>query len=165
MSNWTARVEWTRVTYNEAEIDDLIDRLAGHSAAIGLEHDPGEFHPKTYSAIITLDASSLRQATTTALQIVEAATREKANGIEVMRTHEFDRRVDEPTFPELVGYAEIAEMAGVSRQRAAQLADAEGFPPAVVRVKSGPLRVRKQVVGWLSRWERKAGRPKSQVEA
>lgn len=163
MTSWTIRVEWTHITYNMTEIDELVDQLVGYSPAISLEHDPGEFYPKIYSATITLEAPSLRQATTSALQLVEAAISQKADGIEVLRTYEFDRRIDAPTFPELVGYAEIAELAGVSRQRAAQLAELDGFPPAVVRVKSGPLRVKAQVEGWLSRWERKAGRPAKAV--
>jgi hypothetical protein len=93
-------------------------------------------------------------------QTSEDAAGVKATGLEVLDTAEHHRRTEQPTVPPLVGFAEIAEMAGVSRQRAWQLADLTGFPPAVVETQSGPPRVRTQVEGWLSRWERKAGRPK-----
>ena len=66
----------------------------------------------------------------------------------------------EPAIPPLVGYAEIAEMAGVSRQRARELPNLPDFPPAVTETSSkGPLRVRSQVANWIQGWERRAGRP------
>lgn len=161
MTNWTIRVDW--LDYgggpNDAELDNLVDALAEHHAAISTEHDKPNY-PVRMSATITLEAGSLRQAVAAALQTVEAAAGHKACGLEVLATHEYDHRAAEPSIPELVGYAEIAELAGVSRQRAAQLADIEGFPPAVVQVKAGPLRVRRQVEAWLANWQRKSGRPK-----
>lgn len=61
--------------------------------------------------------------------------------------------------PELVGYAEIATMAGVSRQRARELSGKPGFPPPAVVTASGPLRVKAEFELWLSSWERTPGRP------
>jgi hypothetical protein len=61
--------------------------------------------------------------------------------------------------PELVGYAEIAAMAAVSRQRARELPGKPGFPPPAVTTASGPLRVKADVEQWLSSWDRTAGRP------
>jgi hypothetical protein len=48
--------------------------------------------------------------------------------------------------PELVGYAEIATMAAVSRQRARELPGKPGFPPPAVTTATGPLRVKADVL-------------------
>jgi hypothetical protein len=61
--------------------------------------------------------------------------------------------------PELVGYAEIATMAAVSRQRARELPGKPGFPPPAVTTATGPLRVKADVELWLSSWDRTPGRP------
>lgn len=66
------------------------------------------------------------------LHVVEDALGVRAGGVEVLSAREYDRRVAQPLVPSLVYYAEIAEMAGVSRQRARQLAEVRGFPPAAV---------------------------------
>jgi hypothetical protein len=95
----------------------------------------------------------------TALRAVEVAAASVPTGVQVLPTAEYDRRSAQPSLPELVGYAEVADMAGVSRQRARQLARLPGFPAAVVETRSGPLRVRSQVETWLTR-ERKPGRPR-----
>jgi hypothetical protein len=163
MSNtrsWTVRVNWLdhEGGPNDNELERILSELAGRHAAINLEPDD-EHGFVRMCATVTLEAASLRQAVAAALADVEAATRSRAYGLEVLPTHEFDRMLNRPSIPELVGYAEIAQMAGVSRQRAAQLPEIPGFPPAVVQVRAGPLRVRRQVAAWLSGWERKNGRP------
>lgn len=159
MTSYTARVEWMRhVTISETELDELLDALAGYSPAIAPEDSP-EHGPWILSATITLEAGTLRQAIAAALQAVETATEHKALAVEVLPTHEFDRRVDQPLIPPLVGNAEIARMLGVSRQRAGQLVDVDGFPPAAVTTQAGPLRIKSQVEAWAHTWQRKSGRP------
>lgn len=166
-TSWTARVEWLDHTggYNEARIDEIVDALEGLSPALGFEHDDRPGYPVACSATVTLEDSSLRQAFAAAVKAVEAATGARAIAAEVLPTHEFDRRQEIPTIPDLVGLSEIARMADVSRQRAAQLTALEGFPPAVVTVGSGGgLRVKSQVDLWLRAWERKPGRPKAAAD-
>jgi len=65
-----------------------------------------------------------------------------------------------PVIPDLVSYAEIAEIAGVSRQRARQFADIEGFPKPVVETAAGPLRLKASVEAWVERRNTKPGRPR-----
>ncbi|GAA5203106.1 hypothetical protein GCM10025773_32100 [Microbacterium jejuense] len=50
---------------------------------------------------------------------------------------------------EVVGYAEIADMAQVSRQAARAWADNPTFPPAVIETAQGPLRAKDAVQAWL----------------
>lgn len=159
--SFTAEVDWqTDVAMSDAALGEMLDRLADHSPAIVRSPDPAPAGAEAWTTSITLEASTLRQATKDALQLVEDATGVKAVGVQVLPSDLHDWRAEEPSIPELVGYAEVADLAGVSRQRARQLADLPGFPPAVVETAAGPLRVRAQVEGWLARWERKSGRPR-----
>lgn len=161
---WNVRVDWTRtVTYNEADLEEILEQLADLHPALGVDEANEPEYQSRYSATLTLPATSLRQAVATGLRRVEDATGEKANGVEALTQREAERRLAEPQIPELVGHAEIADMLGVSRQRAAQLAERPGFPPAVVTTKTGPLRVKSQVEAWVTTWDRKGGRPKKQT--
>lgn len=157
-TSWVARVEWvTPDTYDEAALDLVMDHLAGHDPAIAAGPEAG-----TYSATVTISASTLRRAIAAALELVAGATGETLTGIEVLPADVHDARVLEPVVPDLVGYAEIAELLGVSRQRAAQLAaEHADFPAAVVATKAGPLRTRAGVETWARTWARKSGRPKA----
>ena len=71
-----------------------------------------------------------------------------------------EAELDAPLFPEVVGYSEIAEMAGVTRQRARALAGKEGFPAPVIETKAGPLMRKAAVEAWLEHWDRSTGRPR-----
>ena len=48
----------------------------------------------------------------------------------------------------LMGLTEVARLLGVSRQRAHQLAQAEGFPAPTVQLASGPVWETKDVEEW-----------------
>ena len=60
-------------------------------------------------------------------------------------------------FPKLAGLAEIASLAGVSRQRAGQLAAHPDFPQPVQRLAMGPVWREADVQAFLAT-PRKAGR-------
>lgn len=163
MTSWTARVEWTPSRPpTGAELGDILDRLAHYSPSVSAHQArSADGATETWAACISLQEGSLRKVTALAMALVERATGERATGVEVLRTSEQDRRVGEHSIPELVGYAEIAAMAGVSRQRARQLADLQSFPAAVARTQAGPLWDKAQVEAWIERWKRKSeGRPR-----
>jgi hypothetical protein len=163
MKHWQATVEWaTTDTYSEDALDVLMDHLEGHDAAAGPNSLPAtDPDGRDYwAAVVTVEANTLRQAIAAALELVEGATGEKATAVEVLPDDVAEARALAPSIPELVGYAEIAEMFGVTRQRARQLVDLPGFPAAVVETTAGPLRVRRQVEVWGQTWERKSGRPR-----
>jgi predicted DNA-binding transcriptional regulator AlpA len=54
----------------------------------------------------------------------------------------------------LMGTSEIAKLLGVSRQRANQLAQREGFPEPIARLAAGPI----WEAGAVEQWARDAGR-------
>jgi len=60
-------------------------------------------------------------------------------------------------FPKLAGLAEVASLAGVSRQRAGQLAAHPDFPEPVQRLAMGPVWREADVVKFLAT-PRKPGR-------
>jgi len=60
---------------------------------------------------------------------------------------------------DLVTLSDIAEMAGVSRQRAFILVKRPDFPAALAHPRTGPLWDRTQVKSFLASWRRKRGRP------
>lgn len=82
-----------------------------------------EYHPATgrgprgrVQVIITLPATSLAQAASTALAVVGAAGVAPTLSLEVLPTVEYDRRHGLQPLPELVSVTQAAEIAGVSRQ-------------------------------------------------
>jgi predicted DNA-binding transcriptional regulator AlpA len=56
-----------------------------------------------------------------------------------------------------VRIVEIAELLGVSKQRAHQLADKDGFPAPVAEDGRGPLWDRREVAAWAKVWRREKG--------
>ena len=60
-------------------------------------------------------------------------------------------------FPKLAGLAEVASLAGVSRQRAGQLASHPDFPEPVDRLAMGPVWIEADVAKFLAT-ERRPGR-------
>lgn len=83
--------------------------------------------------------------------------------IEVVRESEHQRRADEPTMPELMSAAEIADELGISRQRVHQLRDTEAFPAPLADLRGGAVWDAKAIRKFNEGWERKPGRPKKNV--
>lgn len=157
-NTWHVRVDLPAQDIDQDRAIELLNQLGDLRAGV---------IPTDDALVITVnvEAGSLRQAIAAALQHVEAATSTKAVGIEALTHDEIERRLTEPVIPDLVGYAEIAGMLGVSRARARQLAELEGFPPAVVTTATGPLRVRAAVEEWAKTRRTHAGRPRKSETA
>ncbi|GAA5035516.1 hypothetical protein [Actinopolymorpha pittospori] len=161
MTIWAARVEWYEAGDTTANgLATIAETLEPHRAAVGRELEPDRA-----SACLVVESKALPQAVDLAMRLVRDAVQEAGRrfdplGVEVLDEETFVARVTKPSIPPLVGYAEIAEIAGVSRQRARELATLQGFPPTVVATLSGPLWVRSQVEAWLAKVERQPGRPR-----
>lgn len=63
-------------------------------------------------------------------------------------------------FPKLAGLAEIASLAGVTRQRASQIAAHPGFPKPVDRLAMGPVWREADVKAFLDAPRKPGRRPK-----
>lgn len=129
---------------------DVMDRLGEYGAAMSVAQDlsGGAIRLTMTSdsaANAALDAIDLVRDDLTANQVEHSIT-----GVAVQNPDAFQAEMDAPAFPQVVGYAEIAELAGVSRQRARQFADIPGFPEPVIVTAQGPLMAKTAVTRWLS---------------
>ena len=156
---WSVHTELHSITTPDSVLDEMTDLLAGYSPAVG-------FAPNGNVSIdMTVEASTARQAIDRALKAITKAARDAGAsdvvlGVELMTEAEQERRLTTPQIPELCGLSEVGDILGVTRQRAGQLAsDNDDFPPAVARLKAGPVYVKWQVEAFKSRWARRAGRP------
>jgi hypothetical protein len=59
-----------------------------------------------------------------------------------------------------VGVSEVAELLGITRQRASVLQTRMGFPAPMQVLAGGPVWRRSAVDRFASTWERKVGRPR-----
>lgn len=79
--------------------------------------------------------------------------------LEVMHIAEQTDDIERPLYEHLVGTTEVADLLGVSRQRAHALArEHPGFPVPLVRLSSGPIWDRHAVERFAERWDRRPGR-------
>ena len=80
--------------------------------------------------------------------------------VEATEWTEFERQLIEPTHPDLIGVAELADMLDVSKQRASELARQSTFPQPIAQLASGPVWLEPTVQRFVSEWERRPGRPR-----
>lgn len=85
--------------------------------------------------------------------------------IDAMTYAEQDRDLATPNFPELVGIAEVAQILGVTRQRASQLQTKTTFPAPVAVLKAGPVWTRPSLNAFAEQWERRPGHPRKEPPA
>ncbi|WP_223690124.1 hypothetical protein [Leifsonia poae] len=161
MTSWQASVSFvSATTFTEDAAFDTIDALTNHGAAMSVEHDlTGGTVVLSVEAATPLDAATeaSRLVTTTAESTLGSIN---VTRLEVLSEAAVDAELERPLFPEVVGYAEIADMAGVSRQRARQFASINGFPSPVIETAQGPLMGRHAVERWLETRNTSGGRPR-----
>jgi len=144
---------------DDDELGDLGDLLGDHGAAIAAS-DRG------LSVTLTVDADTAYAAHASAEEIVSdclaklGAAVAGLDAVEVMTVEEQDRRLAEPAIPQLAGVTEVAEMLGVSRQRASALTAHPAAPTPVARLASGPVYVRDSWCRFAETWPRRGGRPR-----
>lgn len=113
--------------------------------------------------VLHTEAATCKQAADDILRnardtIQAAGLRMQPAGLHIQTRDDFDRGVIRPPLPTLVGYAEIAKILGVSRQRARVVAERPDFPAVASQTGAGPLYARSQVEAFDRNWERRTGR-------
>lgn len=150
-TTWHARLDWVTTSPAAPEdVFDLMNTLTDHAPSASLTPDE---HAGTVT--IAVEADSFDDALSSALGATRAALQQhlptaSVTGVEVIDSDAMDRELARPIFPEVVGYAEIAELAGVSRQRARAFRQIPGFPPPVIETAQGPLMARGAVEAWVA---------------
>lgn len=128
MAEFNARIEYQ----TREDIDDaLLEALTEYGPATG------RAERGWVEVYITVPATTLRQAFSTALAVAEAAVQVPVLAVEVLPTAEFDARNGLAPLPELVSVTEAAALLGVSRQAVLQ------------RLESGSLPGRKVGNAWV----------------
>lgn len=147
-----------------AEIDpdafvDITEALADMSAVATVDRDL-----KGGGISLFVDAETPAAAAERAVGLISSKIDGSiVVGLEVQTEEAFEAGLSRPTFPEVVGYAEIAKLGGVSRQRARQWADNPTFPAPVIETEQGPLRAKAAVVKWLKTRDARPGRRKADL--
>jgi predicted DNA-binding transcriptional regulator AlpA len=116
-------------------------------------------------ARITVEASEAGEAALAGAQVVAAAVYNAGlQGTEPVRLEVVDeadlaRESMEPTFPDVIGSTEVAEMLGVTRQRLHQLRAREEFPQPIVELAATPVWLRAAIKAYGDRRPRIQGAP------
>jgi hypothetical protein len=71
-----------------------------------------------------------------------------------------ERHLMESNAPDLLGVAEVAELLGVTKQRASDLARSDDFPSPIATLRAGPIWRRSQLARFVGGWSRQPGRPR-----
>ena len=154
---WHVRLSLRAIS--EDMLFDALDTLDPLSPVATLGPDE-----HTGSLAVFVEADSLTDAIETArTAITNACNTATITGVEARPEDECFADVDRPLFPPVVGYTEIAETAGLSRQRIRQLAATAGFPAPVIKTAAGPLFPKAAAEQWARTRQPKAGRPKLQT--
>jgi hypothetical protein len=120
-----------------------------------------------YSAQLAVDADSPVDAAATGIGAVQEAAKLAelpewpVVEVEIIEWAEFERRLEQPTHPDIIGVAELADMLEVTKQRASELARQQSFPRPFVLLASGPVWLEPTVRRFVNEWERRPGRPRS----
>lgn len=154
--DWYITVTFTTETPMDSEAGfDILDALVEHHPSAALAANGGSIS-LTVSAPDAVQAAALiPQILAKAQPITGAAT---VVSLEILSEDAFQASLDEPEIPDLVGLTEIAEMAGVSRQRANAIVKQDSFPSPVLTLAAGQFRTRTAVQNWVENWTRKPGR-------
>lgn len=154
---WTAQLSYLAPNLSLEQREEI----AGSLDANVLYDEAGGALTLTFQA----PGATLRQAADTAMREAGALIPAKPTRITVMSTADFIAEMEHPGALDQVGITEIADMFGVTRQRAAKLAERSDFPAAVSQLRSGPVFSTASVEAFHQRWSKtrnpKGGRPRS----
>jgi hypothetical protein len=151
--------------YDENLLEDLLDNLLEHDGVVtGTPEEPVDGRAR-YGAGFSVQAADAVEAVARAREVFERAA--TAAGlppwplarVEAQTERELEVELARPSFPDLLGVAELAERLGVSRQRAWTVTGRPDFPEPVARLKATPVWTAGSVRRFLEAWPRKAGRP------
>jgi hypothetical protein len=145
------------------QIDQILTALEPHGAAISVDQGSLvlQISVEGVAPMRTLDEG--RSVIENALRAAGVMFRDVLE-LEVRRADSLAFELDRPE-PSLVGVSELAEMLGVSRQRASELQTRKGFPSPLANLASGPVWSETSLRRFIQGWKRKPGRPRKEQVA
>lgn len=152
--------EWQVSLDFQAKLDedaafDLMEALGRYGASVAVE--PGHTGGGLTLAIDAPDGeTALAKACALLKESIPGAA---VTGLEAREWADAVARNREPLYPPVVGYAEIARMTGVTRQRAYAFPKIESFPKPVIETSQGPLYSEDAVRAWAQTRKLSPGRP------
>jgi len=169
MKEWSVGLEFTgqRGPIDPDVLFDLIEALEDyHAGASSLSPDGTRI-----GVDLWVEAPSLRSALATSERAVLQALATvglagmSLSAADVKPWAELEAELARPSYPVLVGVAELAELLGVSKQRVSELAAKAKFPKPLAQLKGGPVWDRASIGNFLQTWQRKPGRPSKKTAA
>lgn len=141
--------------------DELVDALSSSDGVVSIVDG-------TLFIAATVEVPDYAAAVNEALGVITNAFEkldlfiapEQIVGVEARTADATNALVDEPTYPPMVGVAEVAEILDVSKQRVFELRESGRLPTPLTELRAGPVWPKPAIERWLEGWERKPGRPK-----
>lgn len=147
---------------DDSQLLSLFDKLGQHGASISPNEDNS-----ILQIALAVDSSTATDAMDETIRILHEDGRLNdftITNLTVRTWEETVKTINDPVFPKVVGYAEIAKLAGVTRQRAYQFPQIESFPKPVIETAQGPLFTETAILAWLETRDTKPGRPRKTVK-
>ena len=155
MAAWQVLIDFESDTKLSEEMAfDVSERLGEHGAVPSFELGGTQG-----SIVMCVDAEDVIEAARQGLEYTGQALPDcklTPNNLEVTEWGKAVVHLHDPLYPEVVGYAEIARLAGVTRQRARMFPKIVDFPKPVIETAQGALYTKSAIEAWLERRTRKA---------
>lgn len=151
---WQVSLDF-RARLDSDDAFDIMERLGAYGAAMAVSPDGGGG-----GLTLTVAAPDGRAALETGERLLRGNLPDAVvTGLEAREWDAAVRELDRPLYPPVVGYAEIARMAGVTRQRAHAFPKIASFPAPVIETAQGPLYSQAAVEAWIAHRDTTPGRP------
>lgn len=163
MSGWI--VEMTiKGEISEDNVMDVMEVLAPHGPAVSFLLD-------RFTVEFEVDAGDSNKAVWNATEVIDRVLHKiglphyPIVRLVAMTSEEKDLEVARPTYPAVLGIAELADRLGVSKQRASQIARSSKFPKPYAELAAGPVWLEPNVLRFIEEWDRQPGRPRKPISA
>lgn len=161
-TTWDVSVEFVASGPEDFDLrvaDDLVSATLEYEGVVSVL-------PRTITIDITVDVKTPRKALSIGISAAQDALRVVGlpdalpiERIEATTARRAEQDLEQPTYPEMLGVSEVAELLGVSKQRVSELRERGRLPVPFTELRAGPIWPRPAIERFLERWDRKPGRP------
>ncbi len=161
---WSVAVAIGGSSLTEEEVEAVLDHLATDAPVVS--YGPGSTHVQlSVVAGTVLGAARCAEAKVRSALAAAGVETFSLEGMEIVTADDLAASLEVPVVPTLVGVREIADLLGVTKQRASELARTAGFPPPLTTLAAGPVWAETTVRKFVETWQRRPGRPAAPLPA